>query len=165
MEPNNETMTATEFERSNTILWAALIVGCLLISIILLMASQSQEFYNLENFYNSTFMWISIAMAVGGYYLGSMLYHKKAEEGATLSNLNEKISAFRASFILKASLLEGPTLISLFFMLSERNVYFLVIAAILLIAQYCNRPTNERFFNDFRVNSAQKQEFLGRVKV
>jgi hypothetical protein len=165
MEPNYETMTATEIERSNTILWGALMAGCILISIILFMESQNQEFYNVENFYNSSFMWISIVIAIGGYYLGNMLYQKKAEEGATLSNLNEKINAFRASFILKAALLEGPTLIAIIFMMFEKNFYFLMIAAFLLIAQYLNRPTNERFFNDFKVNSAQKQELLDRGKV
>lgn len=35
MEPNNETMTATEFEKANTILWGALMAGCILLSIIL----------------------------------------------------------------------------------------------------------------------------------
>jgi hypothetical protein len=37
-----------------------------------------------------------------------------------------------------------------------------MIAAILLFAQFLNRPSNQRFFNDFRVSSAEKEAFLGR---
>lgn len=162
MEPNFETMTATEFERSNTIFWGAMISGCVLISIILFTQSRGLYFYSLDHFYNSAFMWISTIMAIVCYYLGNMMYRKKAEEGAALSTLNEKILAFRSAFIMKAALLEGPALISIIFMMFDNNVYFLVIAAFLLMAQYFNRPTNERFFNDFKVNSAQKQAFLGR---
>lgn len=163
MEPNLEKMTATEFEKSNTIIWGALIAGCIMLSTVLFfMVSQSQEFNKPENFSNSIFMWISIGMAMGGYYVGNMLYQKKAEEGAALSSLNEKINAFKAAFLLKAALLESPTLVAIIFMFVNRNVYFLMIAGILLIAQYFNRPTNERLFQDFKVNSTQKQEFLRR---
>jgi hypothetical protein len=162
MEPNYETMTAAEFARSNTIIWGALMMGCVLMSIILFMQSQGQDFFNLENFYTSPFMWISSIMAVGGYFLSNMLYQKKAEEARTFTSLNEKINAFRAAFIIKAALLEGPTLVAIIFMMVESNVYFLMIAAILLFAQFLNRPSNQRFFNDFRVSSAEKEAFLGR---
>ena len=162
MEPNYETMTAAEFERSNTIIWGALIAGCILMSIILFIQSQGQDFYNLENFYSSPFMWISSIMTVGGYFLSNMLYQKKTEEARSFTSLNEKINAFRSAFIIKAGLLEGPTLVAIIFMMVESNVYFLMIAAILLFAQFLNRPSNKRFFNDFRVSNAEKKLFLDR---
>ncbi len=164
MEPDFTKMTATEFERGNTILWGALIAGCIMISIVLSsMQYQDPSFYDYENFYRSPFMWFASFMALIGYYFGNLLYKRKATEGAKLSTLNEKIIEFRGSFILKAALIEGPTLISIIFLMIDQNVYFLCIAAILLIAQYLNRPTNERFFNDFKLTSAQKQEFLART--
>jgi len=163
MEPNYETMPATEFEQSNTILWGALMTGCVLIAgVIFQMIYQEPDFYNVENFYTSTLMYIAVIMAAGAYFVGNNLYQKRAEEGSKLPTLNEKVLSYRQAFVAKAGLLEGPTLICILFMFFEQNVYFLLIAAILLVAQYFNRPTNERFINDFKLTTAQKQEFINR---
>jgi len=163
MDPRYDTMSAAEIEQNNTILWGSLMLGCVLMSgVIFQMIYQNPDFYNTENFYTSTLMYVAVAIAIGGYFFGNSLYQKKAEEGSKLRSLNEKIHSFRASFVAKAALLEGPTLICILFMFWEQNIYFLLFAIILLVAQYFNRPTNERFINDFKLTNAQKQEFLNR---
>jgi len=160
-----EKLSLHELFRANNILWIALLMGPIMIAIILFMMSKDHPyFYSREAFMNSIFMWVAVAFTVFGVFMSNFMYKKKIEEANSLglSGAKEKMIHYRSGFILRCALLEGPTLMCIIFMFMENNIYFLLLAAILISFQLRTRPSIDQFKNDMQLTSAEKQE-LGAV--
>ena len=155
----NNQISLPELHRSNQILWGALLSGGFLIaSVLTFLTFEHPDFYNQGKFLNSLFMPIGLLLTFSTGFLANILVKKRLESVEAMQGLAEKFDFYRSNFILKAALHEGPMLICIIFMFLENNFYFLILAAINWIFLYFTRPTIEKFRENYKLSSLEKQE-------
>jgi hypothetical protein len=75
----------------------------------------------------------AILLAIGGLVAGQMLYNKRVNEAQAAQTTDEKLATFRAVFIMKDALLEGPSIFALvIFLLTGKMLYLCVSGALIL---------------------------------
>ena len=152
-------LSLPEIHRANNIIWMALLAGGTLMAGVLFFQSHSHpEFHDFDNFLGSIFMPIAVILTFSTAFFANLIIKKRYEASQQTEGLKAKFSDFRANFIVKAALHEGPMLISIIFMMLENNIFFLLLAAINWVLLYSTKPTIEKFKENYKLSSSEKQE-------
>lgn len=96
-------------------------------------------------------------MSIG---MSFFIYNKRKESGRQLTDgLSEKVAHFRASFMVRAAVIEGVnflTLIVYFFI--DRNYIYLILFAVGISAFFLIRPTVDRIIEDYQLSANEQSE-------
>lgn len=150
--PNNP----PEMMRANLIITGSLIVGVVMVLTIIHFIAIPEEAKNTST---SIFLMLTLALAIGGAFLGNMLFQQRLN-AISATSLMDKLRQYRTALILKYALLEAPALLSVIFYLLEGNIYLPTITFLLLGLMVYNLPTKTRVSNDLNL-SIQEQQQLG----
>lgn len=162
----SQNQTIPEQFRANQIIWLALLAGQILMAMVFVfLISQTEGGLNFGKIGDpvSMFLMIAIVLSVSCTALSFFMYNKRKEEIPSLKNLDEKIMHFRSTFILRASLLNGATMVCLIFMFMEENLLYLILALILMSILTRVRPTVDQFKNDYPLTSSERNQLQGVV--
>lgn len=97
-------------------------------------------------------------MAIG-CLLGSFYVSKARIQAAkAIPDFDKKLEAYRSAAIIKYALLEGAALFGVVAFLTENNIMFLAISAILLAAMIWVRPTRDKIITELSLNSKEQME-------
>ena len=138
------------------IIFFALITGqiiYLLVAFILV----SNNFNALIENYNSVFGAI-ITIIVLGFIGGSKLYYNQAVEKMRGFSLQQKISAYQTSSIIRFTLLEASNIICITFFLLTGDFLFIGMSFIVIGFFLINIPGRDKFISDFRLNADEINE-------
>ena len=140
-------MSLSEKFKPNIILWLALLAGQLMIAVIFIFIVGNKEGGMTIPYKGFAGLMPSICLAVtaSATILSNFLYKRKQANIPLTASLDDKLTHYRESFVLRAAPLEAANLLSLIFMFLENNLaYFtIVIVGVLLFLQ--TRPDEGEF--------------------
>ena len=101
-------------------------------------------------------------MAIG---IAFFIFNKRKENGRQLTgSLVEKLTHYRASFMVRAALIEGANLLALIvYFFIESNYVLLLLFAIGIAAFLFIRPTVDRIVEDYQLSSSEQSELRNAV--
>ena len=153
---------ANDFKGIN-ILYYALVAGQILIALVMsYLMIDSEKTFSWEM--SNPFHLIAPILMLSCISIGSFLFTKKMEEGKNLNGLNEKLEHYRASIILRSTLLEGANLICIIFFFLEQNYFFLMLFFIGFGAFLLVRPSADFFKEKYKLNEEERVAFRKMLK-
>lgn len=146
-----------QFLKTISIIYYAILIGPLgfLLVQYFQIKETKLEFTNTEE----PFQYVVPIFAILGYIVGKRLYDTKIKELKNKDTLLEKLSFFQTGFVLKLALLEGPALLGIVAFSQEGNIYFLVIAGVLLLLIALQKPNKLNIQAVLNLSSEQRSQF------
>ena len=144
---NSDALRLEKFTKElSTLHWA--LVGGLFSIIAVILAFVFQEY--IFDFSNSRDMYIymCIILAIGGINIGKYIYKKRVSEAKEMETLDEKLAGYRAAYVLRSALIEGPALISVVIGMDSENLVYIFIAIILLGYLFLQKVTKNRIVEE-----------------
>jgi hypothetical protein len=151
------------FLKSISIIHLALLAGQVIFAIVAY--AQSVKVYFGIHYMDDVFMYIVPLAAIGGFMTGYTIFKKQLAAIRSKNTLGEKIIAYQTALIIRYALLEGPCLLAIVAYLLNNNLFYLVVAGLLILYFIFLRPTMEKVENDLDLNFNEKIEFLGEDEV
>lgn len=147
-----------ETHKANQILWFALLVGPIMITLCMVQLNyQEPEFLNFNNFISNIFTAIGAGLTMISFALPNYLVRNRIEE-ANPSGLANKFADFRANIVFKCAMHEGPALICTILMHITQNIYFIFFVIINLLLLYTARPTIDKFKAWYKLSNEENKE-------
>lgn len=150
----------------NNILYLALFGGQMMLALVMVFINNTTATAESEavSTIDSSYTMIAALITVGAIALSFFLYNKRKAEGARLAgDLEGKLAHYRASFVMRASLIEGANLVAILFYFSEGNVFYLILFTIGIAAFLMVRPTVPKIIEDYQLSSTEQQELQNAV--
>ena len=151
------------FLKSISIIHLALLAGQVIFAIIAY--AQSVKVFFGISYMDDVFMYIVPLAAIFGFIAGYRIFKKQLAAIRSKNSLGEKIIAYQTALIIRYALLEGPCLLAVWAYLNNNNLFYLMVAGLLIVYFIFLRPTMEKVENDLDLNFNEKIEFLGEDEV
>ena len=149
------------------ILYYALLVGQLAMAVLLFLFVESKSSESVDGATGGSSMSLIIVfICVSMIGMAFFIYNKRKESGRQLTgNLKDKLVHYKASFMVRASLIEGANLIALIaYFFIENNYVFLVLFAIGIGGFIMIRPTVDQVAVDYRLSANEQSELRNSLK-
>ncbi len=143
------------------ILYFALFSGQILLAVVMIFLINTASTVETEavNTVDSSMTMIAAMISVTAIGLAFFLYNKRKVEGAGLkANLETKLAHYRASFILRAALIEGANLVAILFYFIEGNLFYLILFVIGIAAFLFIRPSVRQISEDYQLSGTEQSE-------
>ena len=148
-----------EFKGIQT-LHAALLGGCLMIGLLLMIMGPDQSAMG-----NDLMLPLFIGlMTLSCIYFSTFIYNSRLKEVENLEGLDEKIFHYRTNSIIRWALLEGPALCCILMMFMFGNYLFLIFYGFAVVALFLARPSVEGFIKDFKLTSQEAGELRSAMR-
>jgi hypothetical protein len=140
------------------ILYIALLAGQVLFLGMILFLNYSGGIASNDQEMKEIFIYIvpitAMVCALGGHFY----FKSRLEKIKQISNLSEKLNAYRPAFIVGCALLEGPFLFSVIAFMLTSSYIFPVIGFILLVIFLFLMPTKNKLVNDMELNPKESSD-------
>jgi len=104
---------------------------------------------------------LSLALALGGFAAGNILFKKQLQKITPERTLSQKIASYQTAFIIRMALLEGASLFSIVAYMLGGNLFFLAVFCVILLCFIFIRPTKDKTANDLNLDYNEKAELAG----
>jgi hypothetical protein len=149
-------LTSKEYFRILNILYFALFAGQVLFGVVILGFSLSGETIQEGLEFRDVFTIIVPLFFVGGIYGSHMLFKNKLIVAKNKSSLFEKMADYRSALIARWALLEFPSFFSMVVCFWTGDLFFLVMAALILVYFISIRPSIEKTEIDLELDISDK---------
>ena len=95
---------------------------------------------------------------LGGIGLVPFMYKKQLEGVLKQSGFPGKLGAYQGAQIVSYAITEGPALMCLVFFFISGNLYYLLMASILILYFVTRRPNQDRFIQEAQLTSDEKKQ-------
>ena len=108
---------------------------------------------------NDIFFYVVPALAVLGF-IGSNIIFKAYLNSLTINNsLKGKLTGYQSASLIKYALIEAPAFLAIIMFMDEGNLYYMIIAGVLIAYFFMLRPTKEKIVNDLNLNMEHRVQF------
>ena len=107
------------------------------------------------------FVYVSLALTLGGFAAGNILFKKQLQSITSESTLSQKIASYQTACIIRAALLEAPSLFSIVAYMLSGNLLFLAVSCVIILYFLFIRPTKDKIVNDLGLDYNEKAELEG----
>lgn len=147
-------MTPKTFLKSFSTLYYCIFASILLMALYVF-SQQSNAVLDLSP-ENDIFFYIVPTIAIAGFF-GSNLIFKTYLNSLTIHNsLKSKLTGYQTASLLKYALIEGPAFLAMVIFMSERNLYYMIIAGILLGYFLMLRPSIDKISNGLNLSNKHR---------
>ena len=98
-------------------------------------------------------------VAIAGIAFGNMLYAKNIKDLLNKKTLKEKFAGLQTTYIVRYATIEGPALLGLIAFYKTGNLFYLIIAVMLIIYLFLQRPSKAQIEQDLQLNYELKSQF------
>ena len=144
--------TTQQYFKALTVLHFALISGLVFFIVIAYFIERTGAFAG-DKILGDIFKYMVPALAFICMAAGNMLYKKRVNDIKNKSSLAEKLNAYRAIFILRDALLEGPALFAIIAYLLCGKLELLGVAVLLLLIFIIIRPAKDKLIKELELSS------------
>jgi hypothetical protein len=159
----NNRPSPQSFLKSISIIHLALLAGQVMFAIVAY-AQSVRVFFGIH-YMDDAFMYIVPLAAIGGSIAGYSIFKKQLTALHGKKLVGEKIIGYQTALIIRYAFIEGPCLLAIVAYLLNNNLFYLVVAGLLILHFIFLRPTMEKVENDLDLNFNEKIEFLGEDEV
>jgi hypothetical protein len=135
------------------IIHLGLLMGQVLFAIVVYYITPQKGFSLNEN---DPFVFVAIALAAGGFIGGNLIFKQTLAKIPPDATLSQKIAAYQTAFIIRAALMEGPSLFSIAVYMLGGNLFFLAVTALIVLYFITFRPTKEKITADLNLDYSEK---------
>ena len=136
--------------KTNTIIHLGLTAGQLLFGVVVFYITPQKSFS--FDGVKYPMILIAFALAFGGFIGSTLMYRSRLASISSEDILAKKISAYQTGFIIRAALLEGPSLFSIVGYMLSGNLLFLAISGIIILYFISIRPTREKIIAELNLD-------------
>ena len=144
--------TIKQYFTALTVLHVALTSGVIIFIVIAYFLHGSIANGNAETLGN-IFQYMVPALAIIGIVAGNILYKKQVNEIKSKDGLAQKLNAYRATFILRDALLEGPALFAIITFLLCGEFIFLAVAILIVLIFVLIKPSKDKIIRDLELST------------
>lgn len=150
--------TPDQFVKLISIIHLALLGGQLLFAIVAY-AQAAKVFFGIMNT-GDPLVYIVAIVAVFGFAASNVMFNVLLKAALAKPSLGEKIVNYQTALIARFALLEGPSLFAIVGFLLSGNLFFLIIAGLLMLYFLMLRPTKDKIDADLDLNFSESISFL-----
>lgn len=145
-------MQTKSFVTSLVILHGAMTAGTLLFIAIAYFVDRTDT----PSSDSQPFIFVVPILAIGCLLASFYAPKGRIQAAKAIPDLDKKLELYRGAQIIKYAVLEGAALFGVVAYLTDYNIMFLAISAILLVAMIWVRPTRDRIIADLSLNSREQ---------
>lgn len=134
----------TTFFKSISILFNAFLAGQVIFAVMAFYLVNSGSFGAAVTEPENIFFILVPALIIAGRLIGNMLYKKKIQHAQNLTTTASKLDAYRAAFILRCALLEGPVLFAVIAFMLLHTIEILAFVAGGIFLFFLLKPNKEK---------------------
>lgn len=150
-------MTTRAYLRTFSILHYSIFAGILLLAFYIF-SLDSNATLDLSP-KNDIFFYIVPALAVLGF-IGSNFIFKTYLNSLTINNsLKDNLSGYQSASLIKYALIEAPAFLAIIMFMNEGNLYYMIIAGVLIAYFFILRPSKEKIINHLNLNMEDRVQF------
>lgn len=153
----NKTVKTTpkNFFASVNIIFLGLLFGLLSFVAIFYFMMESTGF-NAD--FSSPLILVSLVLAALGFFLSGVIYRKTASKIDKNLPLNLKLQKISGAILARYVVVEIPAMLSAIFYMLTGNLFFLAVAAIMILYFVILKPNREKTLEDMNLTPEQKQQ-------
>lgn len=106
-----------------------------------------------------TFFFLVPVFAILAAFVSQFLFRKNLKRVQTKNTLKEKLVHYQSSKIIQFALIEGAAFFSIAIFMITTNLFYLIIAIVLLTYLIFLRPSTSTIKEDLDLNAEQEREF------
>jgi len=158
MHNNQQAVDPKTFITTLKIIHGAMLLGMIVFGIVAYntVSTINTSFEMQENL----FVFIVPIVAMIAYFASGFIFKKIVQEVKPSDNLQVKIGLYLKGSIAKYAFLEGAGLFAIFAFMNNGYFLYLLIAALLLLFMYTQRPTLSNITQELPLNKEETQQFI-----
>lgn len=143
------------FLKAISILFTAMLAGQIIFAALAFALVYTGSFKTSAPELENIFFILVPVLIIGGRLAGTSLYKKKIQQAKDTSVVAEKLNLYRAAFITRCALLEGPVLFAIITYLLTNKIELLAFAAGGILLFYMLKPTKEKVVSELQVKDSE----------
>ncbi|MHB8208697.1 hypothetical protein [Mucilaginibacter sp.] len=157
MVNQNLQVTPKTFLRTISIIHVALILGIVMFCAVTYSINSSRNTFSYN--INDPFTYVSLILAIGGFTAGFFLFKNQLVKVQNQATLKGKLSVYQSALIQRFALLEGPAMFAVVAYELSANLYFLIIAGLIILYFVTLRPTKDKIETGLNLSYDDKITF------
>lgn len=153
----NTPQTPAAYLRIITMIHLALTVGQVMFVVIVLLLNK-RLVINVRDTHDP-FLYVVPAMAIACFFLSKFIFSKLLANAVKADTLKQKLVLYQAALIARLALLEGSSLFAIVVFFLTGQLFFLVIAVMLIAYFIFIRPTKANIEEALELSYLDKQTF------
>ncbi|HRI20729.1 MAG TPA: hypothetical protein PLA68_07235 [Panacibacter sp.] len=141
----------TNFAKALSILFTALLAGQIIFAVLAFVLIYSGSIQTSAPELENIFFILVPALIIAGRLAGTTLYKKKVQEALNTSTIQEKLNQYKAAFITRCALLEGPVLFAIIAYFITSKIELLAFAAGGILLFVMMKPVKEKIANELNI--------------
>src|SRR5690606_1016406 len=108
---------------------------------------------------NDIFFYIVPALALLCFIGSNFIFKTYLNSITTNNTLKGKLSGYQSASLIKYALIEAPAFLAIIMFMNEGNLYYMIIAGVLIAYFFMLRPSKEKIINDLNLNMEHRVQF------
>lgn len=135
----------------------ALLIGQILLAIVfIVLIGKTEIILNIEG---DPFFVLVPSTALFALFISGFMFKKLLSQANAKITLAEKLALYRPALLVRFAILEGASLFGLVSYFLNGNLFYIIIAAFVMVYFLTLRPTKEKLENDLQLDYKLKEEF------
>lgn len=156
MATNFQDQTPKQYIRSVQLVHLALLLGLVGFAVAIYIINPSNKIDFSES---GLFLYIVPLIMILGIVLGNFIFKKLITRTFKQNSLKTKLDNFLSAAIIKFALIEGPSLLALVAYLLSGNLLYIILASVLMVYLYMQRPTKTSVSETLKLSGELKNQF------
>lgn len=98
---------------------------------------------------------IAPLLAVFGIFVGNQIFRSRVAAIDPEQNAAAKFMQYQSIFLIRSAMIEGPALFNVVVFILTKNIFFLLVSSICLIAMWLARPTRYRISSSLGIAESE----------
>ncbi len=153
---NKKEQNFQQYQKSSTIIFAALFLGQISFVLMTVFINQTQGALVDDDVIRTTFMVLVPLFFLGTFSIGKLLTNKKLKLAKAEKYLKAKLESYRAINIVKYAMLEGTVFFAIITYLLTGEFLLLGFAVMMMLLFATYYPTKEKLINELELNREEQ---------
>ena len=149
-------LTSREYFQSLKIIYIALLTGMLIIGGVFVFLNMEGQSGDDIHSLNNILQYIVPIIILGGILGGLMISRNRLKSIKEKQNVKEKLGDYRAVFILRLALLEGPAMMALIVYFLTGNYLYLVYTGLVIVVYLAYIPSKSKIANELELSQSER---------
>ncbi|CAN5196622.1 hypothetical protein BH11BAC6_BH11BAC6_14540 [soil metagenome] len=142
----------SNYIKSLNILFNALVTGQALFALVAYALVATGNFKSTMPGVENIFVYVVAALLIGGRFGGTMLYKTRLQQAIAAPTITEKLNLYRAAFLIRCALLEGPVLFAIITYLLTNATQLIILAAFGILLFLTLKPVKEKIAKELEIS-------------
>ncbi len=159
-----KTQSSKQYFQNLNIIFVAIILAIISFAAVVLMLNPEQLEVDSQNHSSLLLILVPIFM-VASIFLSIYISSLRMKNITEQTNLADKLTSFRTTFIIKLAILEAPALFAIIAYMLTRNISFLIMAGIMICFIILQYPNKENILKILKITQSQRIQLENNIEI